>query len=557
MWITIYYLFSYVIFFYTILAMVCMLLLAIASVRAQRRKDINVPDDDTIRYFLKGSPLTPKVSLIASAYNEELTVVDNVHSMLNIYYPKFDIIIVNDESTDKTMELLIDEFKLVEIPYTNTYKVPSNPIKQVYRSSIHTNLYVIDKAHGGRKSDGINAGINFTDADYFINTDVDCIVEPMAVYRMMWHVVNSHDTMIGVSATMLMSNGCKIEEGRITEPAVSWNPFPWFQQLEYMRSFLLGKLGWSAINTLPNISGGFGLFNTDVVVKSGGYDQLSMAEDVDVLLRMVTYMTNTGQTFKVAQVPEVCCWTEGPFSFRTIYRQRKRWGRGMCEIIAHHGSLFFNPHFKRYGLLTLPYIFLFEFIAPILEAGGFIFMIWLVLASKVNWTTAFVVFGMIYVFSVLITFLTLIFDHSTKAVKWKNTGLAYIKLAIAGIVEPFLYHPIITVCTLSGYINFLRQRTAVWKQITRRGFGKHKTDDSKENTPDTPDGEASASAPGNAAAAGFAASAAGFAAAAASASEKLDNEQPRNDEQPRDDEQAPETGETEDNESHQNEDQQD
>ena len=494
MWAQIYYFFSYAIFFYTIIAMVALLTLAIMSYMAQRRHDINVPDDDTIRYFLKGSPLTPKISIIGSAYNEELTVIDNVHSLLNVYYPNFDVIVVNDASTDDTMKLLFDEFKLVEIPYTNTFRVPSSKILHVYRSTTHDNLIVVDKEHGGFKSDGINAGINITDSPYFVNTDVDCIVEPMALYRMMWHVVNSHDPMIGVSATMLMGNGCKVEEGRVVEPAVSWNPLPWYQQIEYMRSFLIGKLGWSRINTLPNISGGFGLFNTEVVVKSGGYDTTSMAEDVDMLLRMVTYMTNSGQKFRIAQEPKVCCWTEGPFSLLTIYRQRKRWGRGMCEIISHHWKLFFNPRFKRYGMLTLPYIFFFEFIAPILEVAGFGFMVWLVLASKVNWTTAFVIFGMIYLFSVLISVLTLIYDYSTRAVKWKRTGWSYFKLMIAGVTEPFIYHPIITVCTLIGYINFLRKRTAVWKTITRRGFGskKRSSTDDTQNTSSSPDAQPTA-----------------------------------------------------------------
>lgn len=482
MWIIIYYIFSYAIFFYSITSMVTLLTLAVMSIRAIHRSEINVPDDNTVRYFLRGSPLTPKVSIIASAYNEEKTVIDNVHSLLGVDYPKFDVIVVNDASTDKTLDKLIEEFKLVETPYTNTLRVPSQPIKRVFRSTVDNRLFVVDKEHGGFKSDGINAGINVTESPYFINTDVDCIVEPMAIYRMMWHVVNSHESMIGVGATMLMGNGCKVENGRVTEPAVAWNPFPWFQQLEYMRSFLLGKMGWSSINTLPNISGGFGLFDTDIVVKSGGYDPRSMAEDVDMLLRMVTYMTNSGRKFRIAQVPQVCCWTEGPFSFRTIFRQRKRWGRGMCEIISHHWNLFFNPTYGRFGKLTLPYIFIFEFIAPILEAIGLGFMIWLVLASKVNWTTAFVIFGMVYVFALVVTAVTIILDYTSRAVKWKHSAWSYLKLLIAGATEPFLYHPLITFCTLFGYVNFLTHRKAEWKQIKRRGFNTSTNSDQQTDS---------------------------------------------------------------------------
>lgn len=474
MWIKIYILFSYGIFAYTVLIMGFMLYLVIQSMRAQRSSRINVPTDDTIRYMLKGSPLTPAVSIIAPAYNEEVTIIDNVYSLLQVYYPKFEVIVVNDESTDKTLELLIDEFKLVEVPFTNSMRVPSKPIKRVFRSTEEkfNKLVVVDKVHGGRKSDGSNAGINVCNTKYFVSTDVDCIIEPMALYRMMWHVVNSHEPTIGVSATMLMLNGCSVKDGRVTRPGVSLWPLPLYQMLEYMRSFLIGKLGWSKINALPNISGGFGLFDTEVVVKSGGYDPLSMAEDVDMLLRMVTYMKNSGQKFHLAQVPQACCWTEGPYTLTSLYRQRTRWARGLCEIVSNHRKLFFNPHYGPIGALTMPYVFLFEFLAPILEMTGFIFMLWLILVGALNWYTAFVIYGMIYLFSVSMTFFVIIFDYSIKCVRWGNTPWSYIKLIFAGLTEPFIFHPLITLFSIIGYIKFLTNTTAVWTSIQRRGWSK-------------------------------------------------------------------------------------
>ena len=473
MWLTIYHIFSYIIFFYTLLAMGLLLYLCVSSIRYQRRLRINLPDDDTIKYVLKTSPLTPAVSIIASAYNEERTIIDNVNSLLKIDYPSYDIIIVNDESTDDTMKILKEEFSLVEVPYTNTRKVPCQPIVAVYRSKDerYSKLKVVDKKHAGTKSDGINAGINVSDSPYFINTDVDCIVEPLAVYRMMWLVINSHVPRIGVGASMLMVNGCRVEDGVVTKPAVANNPLPWFQQMEYMRSFLIGKMGWMANGALPNISGGFGLFNTEVVIKSGGYDPKSFAEDVDMLLRMVTYMKNTGQDFRLGQIPQACCWTEGPFLPLSIYRQRVRWARGLFEIVSNHRKMFFNPAYGVTGAFTLPYILLFEFIAPILELGGFIFMIWLIFSGRVNWNTTFIIFAMIFVFSISLSFVVLVFDYATKAVKWSNRPWSYLKLMLAGILEPILYHPFITVFSIIGYFNHLRHGRKVWKQIKRKGTG--------------------------------------------------------------------------------------
>lgn len=471
MWVTIYFIFSYIIFFYTLIAMSMLLYLSISSIRYQRRLRVNLPDDDTIRYMLKTSPLTPAVSVIASAYNEEVTIKENVNSLLKIDYPTYDIIIVNDESTDDTMKILIEEFELVEVPYTDTKKVPCQPIKAVYRSKNpkYSKLMVVDKLHAGTKSDGINAGINVSNSPYFVNTDVDCFVEPMALYRMMWLVINSHVPMIGVGATMLMVNGCKVEDGIVTKPAVATNPLPWFQQMEYMRSFLIGKMGWIANGTLPNISGGFGLFNTDVVVKSGGYDPASFAEDVDMLLRMVTYMKNTGQDFRLGQIPQVCCWTEGPYSPVTIYRQRVRWARGLFEIVSNHRKMFFNPQYGVTGVFTLPYILFFEFIAPVLEVIGFFFFLWLFYTGRINWNTTFIIFAMIFIFSVSLSFVVLVFDYATKSVKWRRRGWSYFKLMLAGFFEPILYHPIITLMSMIGYFKHMRHGTKVWSQIKRRG----------------------------------------------------------------------------------------
>lgn len=483
MWITIYYFFSYVVFFYTLVSMVAMVILAYQSFRAQKRFVVNVPDDDTIKYMLKSSPITPSVSIIAPAYNESKTILDNVYSLLGVEYPNFDIIVVNDGSKDNTLDLLIEEFKLEPVPFINQKKVPSKPIKQVYKSKDErfSLITVVDKEPGGHKSDSVNAGLNICNSKYFVSTDVDCIIEPKALYRIMWQVVNSHERMIGVGATMLMLNGCKVKDGKVVEARVSNNPAPLFQQLEYMRSFLVGKMGWSSFNALPNISGGFGLFDTDVVVKSGGYDSKSMAEDVDLLLRTITYMENTGQKYRLAQIPQVCCWTEGPYNLRLLCRQRLRWSRGLCEVISNHRKLFFNYKYRQIGLGTLPYIFIFEFLAPIIEAGGFIFMIWLVLIDAVNWNTALVIFGMIYIFAVSLTFLVLVYDYMVKAVKWKSNFKSYSKLIIAGILEPFLFHPIITVCSIYGYFNFLRNRGKEWKTIKRRGVRRvEPTDDSKQ-----------------------------------------------------------------------------
>ena len=474
MWVTFYQIFCIFVFSYSILLLTSYVILVFMSRQAQNQLEINLPDDETIKYMMQGSPLAPAVSIIAPAFNEEVTIIDNVNSLLKIDYPDYEIIIVNDESTDRTMELLINEYSLVEVPYDIAMRVPSKPIKRVLKSTDerYSKLIVVDKAHGGRKADGSNAGINVCSNKYFVCTDVDCIIEPMALYRMMWLVINSHKPVIGVGATMLMSTGCIVENGRVTEAAVPSSVFPMFQQLEYLRSFFIGKLGWSRINALPNISGGFGLFDTDIAVKSGGYDTMSMAEDVDIMLRMVTYMNNNGFEYQLAQVPKVCCWTEGPSTLKSLSRQRIRWARGLFEIIVNHSKLFFNPSYGVIGGIMLPYIFIFEFLAPILELIGFVFLIYFTIKGGVNWSTSTIVFGMIYSFSLFMTSFVILSDVKTKAVDWKHKKLSYLKLVFTTILEPFMYHPINTYCSLVGYWRYVRNKAAVWTPIQRTGVKK-------------------------------------------------------------------------------------
>ena len=155
MWLTIYYIFCYLVFAYTILLLVGYVWLVFMSRLAQKQLDINLPDDDTIKYLMQGSPLTPAVSIIAPAYNEEVTIIDSVNSIMQIDYPDYEIIIVNDESTDRTMELLIEEYKLVEVPYDIAMRVQSKPIKRVLKSTDerYSKLIVVDKVHGGRKAE--------------------------------------------------------------------------------------------------------------------------------------------------------------------------------------------------------------------------------------------------------------------------------------------------------------------------------------------------------------------------------------------------------------------
>lgn len=425
--------------------------------------------DSYAKRLVKKSPFTPGVSIVAPAYNEERTIVDNVNSLLAQDYPLFEVVIVNDGSKDSTLEKLIENFGLVEVPFAYVEHIQTRPFKRLFRSTLpqYAKLTVVDKVNGGTKADAVNAGLNVAQYDYFVNTDVDCILTPDAIYRCMVPIL-SQENVIAVSGAMAMSNGCRVEEGRMLEAFPPHTLIPLFQTLEYLRSFLVGKLGWSAINSMPNVSGGYGLFDRNIVIAAGGYSPDSFAEDMDMLIRMMAYCREFGRPYRVVQIPYTCCWTEGPANLKVLSRQRVRWGRGLLQTFVRHRRLILNQKYRQMGLVTLPYLLVFELCAPIIELIGFLSLIYLAFTGGINWHTALIIFLAIYVFCLSLAIVVIFYDY-TLGGSYKKFR-SYLWILGAAILEPFIYHPFIIFYSLRGYWNYLIQTKAVWGEMTRKGF---------------------------------------------------------------------------------------
>jgi cellulose synthase/poly-beta-1,6-N-acetylglucosamine synthase-like glycosyltransferase len=467
MWNFILFFFGSIVFIYSLLLLASYVMLLIFAYQYSTR--YKQWSDEYICHMVQSSPYVPGISIVAPAYNEEKTIIDNVQSLLRMDYPNFEVCIVNDGSKDRTLELLIETFSLVEVPFEYIEKVHSAPFKRLFKStnSKYSRLVVVDKVNGGTKADAVNAGLNVISNPYFINTDVDCVLSKDAMYQCIFPVIND-DRIIAVSGTMSMSNGSTISNGELVNVRPSSKPLPLFQDLEYKRSFLIGKMGWSKINAMNNVSGGYGLFSTEVVINAGGYDSSSFAEDMDMITRMIAYCCDFNRIYKVVQIPHNCCWTEGPSNLRMLFRQRIRWGRGLIQLMWEHRRLIFNRKYKRLGLITLPYTFLFEFMAPVIEISGLLFMIYLAFTGGINWHTFFVTFFAIYTFSFMLSTFVVFYDFILGSSYTRIKS--YLKLLMAAIFEPFIYHPIIVISSIIGYYNFITGRKAVWKSMERTGM---------------------------------------------------------------------------------------
>jgi len=420
-----------------------------------------------------GSPLAPGISVIAPAFNEGLTIISNIRSLLTFDYPNYEVIIINDGSTDDTLEKVINEFSLVKVDFAYDIKLSAKPVRGVYKSTdeAYAKLVIVDKENGKSKADATNVGINVAAYPYFLCTDVDCILHDQTLQMLIRPMMEEENKrVIATGATLRMANSCEVDEGVLIKIVAPKPLLARFQELEYIRSFVLGKMGWSYINAVPNVSGGLGMFDKEIAVKAGGYDPASFGEDMELRMRMSRYVYDNKIDASVRYIPTTLCWTEGPTSVKIFMRQRTRWARGLLQLMLAHKKMLFNPAYGRVGMIVFPYNFFFELLAPVIEFLGIIYYIFLIYFGLVNWPYAIILLIFVYTYAVMISSLAVLWDQLT--FQYYKTWRDVISVIAMVFIEMLIYHPLIVVFALRGYYFQLTNRTHSWGNMQRRGFKK-------------------------------------------------------------------------------------
>jgi len=420
------------------------------------------------------APLTPSISVIAPAYNEERTIVENIRALLSLYYNNYEVIIVNDGSNDKTFQRMVEAYGLERVDYFFDYRIPCERIRGIYKSknTAFRKLTVIDKVNGG-KADALNAGINISRKTLVCCIDVDSIMEPDALLKMVKPFMEETDKkVIAAGGVIRIANSCIIEDGQIKEIKLPDKFLPRVQVLEYTRAFLLARMAWGKLNGLLLISGALGMFDKETVIKCGGYSTKTVGEDMEIVVRIRRYMADNKLPYKVEYIPDPLVWTEVPETVKVLGRQRNRWTRGTVETLITHCRLFMNTNYGSFGVLGYTYWFFFEWLAPILEFLGYCYFVFLIIFRAVNWPFFLLLLTFVYTFAVMLSTWAILFEEKTFH-KYK-TRREVLRLLGTALLEPILYHPLTVLWAIHGNFDYVRGVRKNWGQMDREGFGKDK-----------------------------------------------------------------------------------
>jgi cellulose synthase/poly-beta-1,6-N-acetylglucosamine synthase-like glycosyltransferase len=443
-------------------SLLMLVLLAYLEFRAQQRRR-------STALSWQGAGLAPGVSLLVPAYNEQAGIVTAVKSFLTLRYPRHEVVVVDDGSTDETFARLEEAFDLVPVPRELPREIPvrARVLGVFVPRDGRTRLVVVRKENSG-KTEALNLAINAASEPLVAMLDGDSILEPDGLLHVTRPFADDPTRMVATGGAIRPVNGSRVVSGRIVRVEMPQTWLPRIQLVEYLRAFLLGRTGWSRLGGLILISGAFGLFRRDVVVEVGGLEPGTIGEDFELVMRIHKRLRDEGRDYRIEFVPEPVSWTEVPVTAKVLRNQRRRWHRGLWETLWAYRSMLFRPRYGRVGWVALPYYWLFELFAPLLELFGIIIVPLALLLGVVDVSFAILFLVLAYGYAVLVTLAAMVVDEWAfhKHDRWR----AMWQTVTASALENVGYRQATVWWRLEGWWAGLRGRKHVWGVMTRTGF---------------------------------------------------------------------------------------
>jgi cellulose synthase/poly-beta-1,6-N-acetylglucosamine synthase-like glycosyltransferase len=413
------------------------------------------------------SPFTPGITVILPAFNESAGIVESVYSLLALRYPAYEVVVVNDGSTDETLERLKDAFDLVAAHRAVRTSIPTQPIKASYVSRRSPTVWVLDKENGG-KADALNAGIAAAHFPYVCCLDADALIETDALLRVAAPILDDPERVVATGGIVRIANGSTIDHGRVTAVRLPSNPLAVLQVLEYFRAFLIGRVGWTRLNALLIISGAFGLFQRQAVEEIGGYATDTVGEDMELVVRLHRHYRARGLPYRIEFVADPVCWTEVPEDVITLSRQRRRWHRGLGQTLWRHRAAVGNPRYGAFGLLAMPYFTFLEFLGPVVETVGTGLTILAFVVGDLSGAAFLSFLVLAFLVSILLSIAALALEEFNFRRHPRSRDI--VSLVLYTILENLGYRQLNDLWRLVAFVDLARRKQG-WGAQRRRGFG--------------------------------------------------------------------------------------
>ena len=416
---------------------------------------------------LSQSSFTPPISLVVPAHNESGSIVESVGSLLELDYPNLEIVVVNDGSKDDTLERMAQAYGLVPAHMLYVAEIPTAPVKRLYKSLRQPGLLVVDKESAGNKADAVNAGLNVCGSPFVCVVDADSLLERDSLMRIVSGIFSDPGCVVAAGGIVRVLNGCQVVKGRLQEITLPRRPLEILQVVEYLRAFLVGREAWACLNMLPIVSGAFGIFRRDLVLRIGGFRTQAIGEDIDLIVRLHRYLRDQGMDYRISFVPDPTCWTEVPSDLKSLARQRARWQQGLLDTLWQTRDMLFRRRYGRIGFFLLPYMWVFELFEPVMELAGYATIAAAALAGSLSPRLAFqfLLFG--YAFATALSVGGVLLEEITyrRYSNWRDV----LRLLVYCFLEHFPYRQLNLLWRLQGMWRCFRRKSA-WGELKRTGL---------------------------------------------------------------------------------------
>ena len=448
---------------YTLLLSLIYIIQLIVAYFRIARDTKRLPANDYVEYM--DSDNLPPISLLIPAHNEQTNIVENVQALMTLNYPEFELIVVNDGSTDDTHDCMIKAFGLNKIEYSMKLSLPTRPIRGVYYNPDYPNLLYVDKENGG-KSDALNAGINLSVYPLFVCLDADSRPEHDAVLKLASEFIRDSKTVVA-GGLIRIANGNVLRNGVWESFEIPSRAVERFQIVEYFRAFLSGRVSWGMTNSLLIVSGAFGVFNKQTVIDCGGYKTNTIGEDMEIVVNIHETMHKKKRKYRVVMCEDAVCWTQGPMSLEDLRSQRRRWQIGLMDSLIKHKTMFFNPRYGAVGLLSVPYSWIFELLGAPIEVIGYFIVPLSFFMGQLSLTYFLLYLTIATCLGIILSIGGLILDQKMK--NSRMTAKQCLELVRYALLENFGYRQLITLYRFEGMLKY-RKLHKTWGKIQRKQF---------------------------------------------------------------------------------------